>query len=291
MRNKFSGTGVAMVTPFKKDKFVDFEALEKLTNHLINGGVEFLVVLGTTGEAATQDRDERKEVFEFIAQAADGRVPLVAGFGSNNTSRLIKDLESFHFRGYDAILSASPYYNKPSQEGIYQHYIAVADNSPVPVILYNVPGRTSSNVTAKTALRLAEHKNIIGIKEASGDLSQCMDIVQNRPKDWLVLSGEDLLTLPMLGFGMDGVISVIGNAYPREFSDMVRLGLDDKFNEARKLHYQLKDMMELIFEEGNPAGIKCALKHLGICEEYQRMPLVPVSEQLRNRMEQALRAV
>lgn len=291
MRKKFSGTGVAMVTPFKKDKFVDFEALEKLTNHLINGGVDFLVALGTTGEAATQDRDERKEVFEFVSQVADGRVPLMAGFGGNNTSRLIKDIESFHFRGYDAILSASPHYNKPSQEGIYQHYKAVADNAPVPVLLYNVPGRTASNVTAKTALHLAENDNIIGIKEASGDLAQCMEIVQHKPQDWLVLSGEDLLTLPMLGFGMDGVISVIGNAYPRQFSDMVRLGLDDKFNDARQLHYQLKDLMEMIFEEGNPAGIKCLLKARGICEEFMRLPMVPVSDQLRNRMEEALRAV
>lgn len=288
MRNKFSGTGVAMVTPFKKDKFVDFEALEKLTGHLINGGVDFLVILGTTGEAATQDRDERKEVFEFIVQIVDGKVPLVAGFGGNNTSRLIKDIESFHFRGYDAILSASPHYNKPSQEGIYQHYKVVADNSPVPVILYNVPGRTASNVTAQTALKLAEHENIIGIKEASGDLNQCMEIVQHKPKDWLVLSGEDLLTLPMIGFGMDGVISVIGNAYPRQFSDMVRLAQDDKFNDARQLHYQLKTLMEMIFEEGNPAGVKCLLHQLGICEEYMRMPLVPVSDALRNRIEQAL---
>jgi 4-hydroxy-tetrahydrodipicolinate synthase len=291
MRNKFSGTGVAMVTPFKKDKFVDFEALEKLTGHLINGGVDFLVVLGTTGEAATQDRDERKEVFQFIAQTVDGKVPLVAGFGGNNTSRLIKDIESFHFRGYDAILSASPHYNKPSQEGIYLHYKVVADNSPVPVILYNVPGRTASNVTAQPALKLAEHENVIGIKEASGDLNQCMEIVQHKPKDWLVLSGEDLLTLPMIGFGMDGVISVIGNAYPRQFSDMVRLALDDKFNDARQLHFQLKNLMEMIFEEGNPAGVKCLLHQLGICEEYMRMPLVPVSDALRNRMEVALRVV
>lgn len=284
MLRKFSGTGVAMVTPFKQDKFVDFDALEKLTNHLINGGVDFLVVLGTTGESATMNRGERKEVMEAIASFADGRVPLMAGFGGNNTNGLIKEIESFHFKGYEAILSASPYYNKPTQEGIYQHYKAVADNSPVPVLLYNVPGRTSSNVSASTTLRLAEHKNIFGVKEASGNLEQCMTIVQNKPKDWLVLSGDDILTLPMLGFGMDGVVSVIGNAYPREFSDMVRLGLDDKFREARKIHYQLKDLMQMIFEEGNPGGIKAVLHQLGICDEFMRMPLVEVSDGLRNRI-------
>ena len=273
-----------MVTPFKQDKFVDFDALEKLTNHLINGGVDFLVVLGTTGESATMNRGERKEVMEAIASFADGRVPLMAGFGGNNTNGLIKEIESFHFKGYEAILSASPYYNKPTQEGIYQHYKAVADNSPVPVLLYNVPGRTSSNVSASTTLRLAEHKNIFGVKEASGNLEQCMTIVQNKPKDWLVLSGDDILTLPMLGFGMDGVVSVIGNAYPREFSDMVRLGLDDKFREARKIHYQLKDLMQMIFEEGNPGGIKAVLHQLGICDEFMRMPLVEVSDGLRNRI-------
>lgn len=287
---QFKGTGVALVTPFLKDGSVDFKGLENLIEHTINGKLEYLVTMGTTGESATLSRAERHKVMDFTIEKVAGRVPVVAGFGGNNTAALIEEMETYHFNGVDAILSASPYYNKPTQEGIYRHYMAVADAAPKPVILYNVPGRTASNITADTTLRLAEnHKNIIGIKEASGDLIQCMNIVKGlHRKDFLVISGEDPLTLPMLSFGMDGVISVVANAFPLEFSDMVRLGLDGKFTQASELHYKLLNIIGLLFKEGNPAGVKAALYLRNVCDIYVRLPLVEASDSLTMKLRDAI---
>lgn len=277
----FRGTGIAIITPFNEDKSIDFNGLENLIDHLINGGVEYIVSLGSTGESATLNRIEKIEVLEFTVEKVKGRIPIVAGFGGNNTQQVIEDIASFHFNGVDAILSVSPYYNKPTQSGIYNHYAAIAGSTEMPIILYNVPGRTSSNLTSGTTLKLAhDFTNIIAVKEASGDLVQCMEIVQGKPDGFAVISGEDALTLPMLSFGMDGVISVIGNAFPQEFSDMVRLGLDGNFEQASNLHFRLLKMIEYIFSEGNPGGIKSALKCLKICQDYLRLPLAPISEEL-----------
>lgn len=274
------GTGVAMVTPFSEGK-VDFKALEALTTFLITGGVEYLVVLGTTGESVTLSSSERKEVLKAVAQASGGKVMIVAGFGGNNTAEVVKAIEGQDFKGIDGVLSVSPYYNKPSQEGIISHYKAVGNASPVPVIAYNVPGRTGSNMTAATTLKIAaEAPNIVGIKEASGNLVQCMEIVKGKPEGFLVISGDDVLTLPMIALGMDGVISVIANVFPRQFSGMVREALAGDFESARKAHYDLLMLMDLLFREGSPPGIKASLFSLGMMRNEFRLPVVPVSDQL-----------
>ena len=290
IRSKLRGTGVALVTPFTKSGDVDYHGLEKLIEHNINGGVEYLVSLGTTGESVTLSSEEKLDVLNFTVEKAAKRVPVVAGFGGNNTNYLIKnEIEKFHFKGVDAVLSVSPSYNKPTPEGIYQHYKAVAAASPVPVLLYNVPGRTSSNMKAETTLRLAnEVENIIGIKEASGDFGQCMQIVKNRPKDFLVISGDDNITLGLMAYGFDGVISVVGQAFPNTFSEMVRHCLKGDFIGARKLHYELNDITDMLFAEGNPAGVKAALEILGICEKHVRLPLVDISAELRGRLKAAI---
>lgn len=278
MQNKFRGTGVALVTPFENG-IVDYQGLERLINHVITGGVEYLVSLGTTGETPTLTAKEQIEVLEFTIKTAAKRVPIVAGFGGNNTAQIIEDIKNFHFEGIDAILSSSPNYNKPTQEGIYQHYMAIAEVAPVPVIIYNVPGRTAKNISAETTLRLAHASDkFMAIKEASGDMTQCMKIVRDKPENFLVLSGDDNLTLPMLSFGMDGVISVIANSNPRPFSDMVRAGLAGNFKKAQKLHFALLEMMSLIFVDGNPSGVKGALAQLGICNKEVRLPLVELTE-------------
>ncbi len=277
-RTQFKGLGVAMVTPFTEGMAVDFAALTKLTEHLISGGVNYLVVLGTTGETATLNHDEKTQVYNKIKEVAAGRVPLVAGIGGNNTMAVIEQIKAFDFKGYDAILSVSPYYNKPNQEGIFQHYKAIAAASPKPVIIYNVPGRTGSNITAQTQLRIAELPNIIATKEASGNFSQVMEIIANKPKDLLVLSGDDAFTFPFMALGMEGVISVIGNAYPKEFSKMVSLCLEGKWDEARIIHYQLLALMDTIFEDGSPGGIKVLLREMGICGDKVRLPLANVGK-------------
>lgn len=277
MNQQFRGTGVALVTPFNEQRQIDFDALERLVNHCVNGGVESLVVLGTTGESAVMTTEEKHAVLDFVIKINNGRASIVAGFGGNDTQAVIRAMDAYHFDGVDAILSVSPAYNKPTQEGIFQHFMEIEAVAPRPIILYNVPGRTSSNMTAATTLRLAHASDkFIAVKEASGNLAQCMEIVQNKPENFLVLSGDDNLTLPMLSFGMDGVISVVGNAYPRIFSDMVRLGLAGDFATARPLHYSLLKMIDLLFVEGNPAGVKAALEQQGICKQYLRLPLVPV---------------
>ncbi len=289
MNQQFRGTGVALVTPFKNGQ-IDYEALERVIEHTIQGGLEFLVSLGTTGESVTLSWEESVDVLNFTIKIIAGRVPLVAGFGANNTQAVIEKMKQFHFEGVDAILSVSPYYNKPTQEGIYRHYMTLAEAAPKPIIIYNVPGRTSSNITAETTLRLAHASNkFIAVKEASGDLLQCMEIVKRKPDNFLVLSGDDFLTLPMLSFGMDGVISVIANSQPREFSDMVRAGLAGDFNTASQLHYSLLDIMNLLFVEGNPAGVKAALEILGICSKEVRLPLVEMTEATARKMQAAIK--
>lgn len=279
------GTGVALVTPFKKDFSVDVEALEKLVNFVIDGGVEYLVVLGTTGEPATLTPEEKELVISTIKKTNNNRLPLVLGVGGNNTAQIVDELKTRDFAGFSAILSVSPYYNKPSQEGIYQHFKAIAQASPLPVILYNVPGRTGSNVLPTTIVRLAnDFANIIGVKEAAGDMVQSLKLLQIAPKDFLVISGDDMITLPMVLAGGSGVISVIGEGFPKEFSEMVRLGLQRKVDEAYQLHYQIADAIDMIFEQGNPAGIKEVHKLLGISENVVRLPLVSVNEDLSNRL-------
>lgn len=276
--NKFHGTGVAIITPFQADGQVDYEALGKLINYLIDGGLEYIVSLGTTGESATLSNDERKKVWEFTSKAVNGRINLVAGIGGNNTHEVVEQIKSFDIAGYDAILSASPHYNKPTQEGIYQHYKAIAEVSKLPIILYNVPSRTGSNISAETTIRLAnDFKNIIAIKEASGNFDQLNQIARDKPEGFLLISGDDPISLPMIALGGVGVISVVGNALPRQMSDMIRTCLAGDFKSAQKAHSQLIDFTRLMFVEGSPAGVKTALKYLGICGDTVRLPLVQVS--------------
>lgn len=283
MLEKLRGTGVALITPFRKDGSIDLKCLEKLIESLIKGKVNYFVILGTTGESSTLTEEEKVAVFEFVIEVNNKRLPLVAGVGGNNTQEIINFITNFHFEGIDAVLSVCPYYNKPSQEGIYQHYKAIAGASSLPIILYNIPGRAGVNITADTTLRLArDFKNIIGIKEASGNFEQCMEIINNRPKNFLMLSGDDVITLPLLACGADGVISVVANAYPRTFSNMVSLALEGNFDKARKLHYKILNIMKLLFVEGNPAGIKAALKAQNICQEIVRLPLYNVSKTTYN---------
>jgi 4-hydroxy-tetrahydrodipicolinate synthase len=277
--NKFHGTGVAIVTPFQADGQIDYAALSRLIDYLIDGGVEYIVSLGTTGESATLSNEERKQVWAFTAKAVNGRINLVAGIGGNNTAEVVEQLKHFDTTGYDAILSASPHYNKPTQEGIYQHYKAIAGNTPLPIILYNVPGRTGSNISAETVVRLAhDFKNIIGIKEASGNFDQINQIMRDKPESFLMISGDDPVTLPMIALGAVGVISVVGNALPRKTADMVRHCLTTDFEAARTIHSTLIDFTRLMFIEGSPAGVKTALKNLGICDDYLRLPLVQVGD-------------
>lgn len=281
----FKGTGVALITPFKKDLTVDVEALKNIVAHNIEGGVEYLVVLGTTAETATLTKEEQALVKQTIIEANNGKLPLVLGVGGNNTAQVVSELNEENLKGFDAILSVSPYYNKPTQEGIYQHFKMIAEKSPLPVIIYNVPGRTASNMLPSTVARLArDFKNIIGIKEAAGDMVQAMELIRTVPEGFLVISGDDIITLPMVLAGGAGVISVIGEAFPKAFSDMVRLGLDRKVDEAYRLHYKLTDSINMIFEQGNPGGVKELFKHLGLCENYVRLPLVNVNEDLSGRL-------
>jgi 4-hydroxy-tetrahydrodipicolinate synthase len=287
--NKLKGTGVALVTPFHKDGSIDFKNFKKLIERCIDGKVEYLVPLGTTGESVTLTFDEKRAITDFVIEIVDKRVPVVLGVGGNNTQDILNCLEENSLQGIDAILSVSPYYNRPSQKGIYQHYKMIANECPVPVILYNVPSRTGSNMDADTTLQLAhEVKNIIGIKEASGNLEKVMKLVMKKPKDFLIISGDDMLTLPITACGGDGVISVISNAFPKDFSEMVRLALNGNFDKARKLHYKLHDITHAIFVDGNPSGIKGLLNVLNICGEHVRLPLMSVNKAVMNRFESIL---
>lgn len=279
------GTGVALVTPFNKDFSIDIVGLKRIVNFQIDNGIDYLVILGTTAENATLTSDEKEIVIKTIVETNKKRLPLVLGVGGNDTLKTIKELQSRDLSDFDAILSVSPYYNKPTQEGIYQHYKAIAEVSPLPIILYNVPGRTASNVLPSTVIRLAnDFKNIVAIKEAAGDIVQAMHLIHNKPKDFLVISGDDMITLPMILAGGSGVISVIAEGFPKEFSEMVHLGLNRKVDDAYKIHYQLSKAIDMIFEQGNPAGIKEVFKHLGICENTVRLPLVSVNDELSNRI-------
>lgn len=279
------GTGVALVTPFKKDFSVDTEALTRIVNFQIDNGIDYLVVLGTTAENATLSQDEKELVIQTVIEANNGRLPLVLGVGGNNTYEVVKELKERDLSNFVAILSVSPYYNKPTQEGIYQHFKAIAESSPIPIILYNVPGRTASNMLPSTVLRLAnDFKNIVAIKEAAGDIFQAMKLIQGKPEGFHVISGDDMVTLPMVLAGGSGVISVIGEGFPKQFSDMVRLGLNRKVDEAYKLHYLLAEAIDMIFEQGNPAGIKEVHKILGLSENTVRLPLVNVNQDLADRL-------
>jgi 4-hydroxy-tetrahydrodipicolinate synthase len=286
------GTGVALVTPFKEDFSIDTEALRRIVNFSIDGGIEYLVVLGTTAENATLSQEEKELVIKTVIDANNGSLPLVLGVGGNNTMKVVEELKTRDLSSFVAILSVSPYYNKPTQEGIYQHFKAVAEASPIPVILYNVPGRTASNMSPSTVLRLAnDFKNVVAIKEAAGDLVQAMQLLKNKPKDFLVISGDDMIALPMVLAGGSGVISVIGQGFPKEFSEMIRLGLNRKVDEAFKIQYFLDDCIDMIFEQGNPAGIKQVFLSLGIAENVVRLPLIKVDESLAERIDQFVKKV
>lgn len=279
-----------MVTPFKSNKEIDFPALEKVTNHLIDGGLDYLVVMGTTGEAATLSKEEKQEVLDFILKINNNRLPIVFGIGGNDTIKMVEAYKSFKLDGVSAILSASPYYNKPSQEGIYQHYKYLSENMKHDIILYNVPGRTSSNMTANTTVRIAkEFKNVVAIKEASGDLGQVMHIINNRPQDFLVISGDDALTLPMISLGADGLISVIANSHPSIAKNLVSKALQGDFESSRKSHFQLLELVDAIFADGNPGGIKEILKDLKIMDNNLRLPLVSVNDNVKSRILELLK--
>jgi len=283
--SRFSGTGVAMITPFQADGSIDFNAMENTIEHLIKGKIEYIVVLGTTAESATLSKEEKGNIFRFVSEKVNKRVPLVAGIGGNNTAKVVEEVKSFSVAGYEAILSVAPYYNKPTQEGIYQHYKAVAEAAVLPVILYNVPGRTGINMSAETTLRLArEVKNIIATKEASGNFDQFNEIAAHKPEGFDLISGDDPVTLPMIALGAIGVISVIGNAFPAKFSEMVRTCLKGDFKSAQKAHFDFLDFTRLCFVEGNPCGVKAAMAELGICEDHLRLPMVKVGKETRDKI-------
>jgi 4-hydroxy-tetrahydrodipicolinate synthase len=277
----FRGTGVAIVTPFTKEGSIDWEALKKLIDFLSNGKVEYLVVMGTTGENVTITKEEKQEIFSYVARHNLAGLPLVAGIGGNNTAEVLDGLRHTDLSGYKAILSVSPYYNKPNQQGIFHHYKLISEHSPLPVIMYNVPGRTGMNVSAETTIRIAnECPNVIATKEASGNFDQIMQIIKHKPAGFEVISGDDAITLPMIALGSIGVISVVANAYPAQFSEMVRLALAENYPAARDLHYKFIDIITTLFEEGSPSGVKAYMSEMGICGNYFRLPVYPVSDKL-----------
>ena len=280
------GTGVALITPFKEDLTIDFEGLQRVVNYTIANGVDYLVVLGTTAESATLSKSEKQLVINTIVETNAGRLPLVLGIGGNDTKAVIEELETTNVSAFTAILSVSPYYNKPTQEGIYQHFAAISEVSEKPIIVYNVPGRTASNIQPVTVKRLATHfENIIGIKEAAGDIAQAMSLIAMCPENFLVISGDDMITLAIVLAGGAGVISVIGEGFPKEFSEMVTLGLNKNVKEAYKIHYKFAPAIAYVFEEGNPAGIKGVFKNLGICGNSVRLPLVSISVALQTKID------
>ncbi|MEZ5053947.1 MAG: 4-hydroxy-tetrahydrodipicolinate synthase [Chitinophagales bacterium] len=284
------GVGVALVTPFNAQKEINFNEFEKVVNYVIDGGVDYVVVLGTTGESVTLNKKEKQDLIKACVAITNKRVPVVAGFGGNDTYSTIHDINAFELEGVDAILSVSPYYNKPTQEGIYEHYKAIATNTNLPIVLYNVPGRTASNIRATTTLTLAhDFKNIIAIKEASNDWQQIFWLAREKPADFLLISGNDDLIVPQISIGYDGVISVIANALPKQFSTMVHQALDGDFAAARKTVYDLDELITYLFEQGNPAGVKATMKHLGVCDDAVRLPLMPINADLRNKIGQKLK--
>ena len=289
MIEKFKGTGTAIVTPFHKEGNIDFKSFEKIINYQISHGVDYLVFMGTTGESVTLNADEKNAVINFAVEVVDKRVPVVIGIGGNNTRVLVDTIRNTSFEDIDAVLSVSPYYNKPQPRGIFSHYKEIASLCPVPVIIYNVPGRTSSNIDADTTLRIAhEIPNVIGIKEASKDLEQCARIIKYKPDDFLVISGNDELTLPFMALGGDGVISVIANAFPAEFSKMVKLCLMNKFADARAIHLYLLDIIQAIYADGSPSGVKAVMGMKGLCKNVVRLPLVKINKALNNQIQQIM---
>ena len=287
---KIKGTGVALITPFNADLSVDYIGLEKLINHQIEGGINYLVLMGTTGESAVLSKAEKQEVISFCKKINAGRLPIALGIGGNNTLALVEEIKATDFTGIDAVLSVSPAYNKPTQEGIYQHYKMIADVCPLPIVLYNVPGRTASNMEVETTLRLAnDFENIVAIKEASGDLDQIMKIIKNKPSDFVVLSGDDGLTLPMIYMGAEGVISVIGQSHPKDYSDMVSFGMSGNNNIANQLHHKLYDFYGPFYDEGNPTGVKACLELLGICKSFVRPPLIRASDAIKKELKSLLK--
>lgn len=292
MSPNFKGTGVAIVTPFNQKKEVDYTALGNLIEHIVRGGVEYIVVLGTTGESVTLNQHEKRAILEKVLEVNANRIPVVLGIGGNDTASVIRQLEEANTIGVDGILSVSPYYNKPTQEGIFQHYKALNEVTPIPMILYNVPPRTGSNVLPETVVRIAhECKNIVAVKEASGDMVQSMVIIRDKPKDFQVLSGEDMLTLPLIACGADGVISVVANAFPREFSNMVRKAASNDYVSARNNHYELMEIIKYLFVEGNPGGVKAALKILGVTGDDLRLPLVNISANTYKKLEELIKSL
>ncbi|MES2850589.1 MAG: 4-hydroxy-tetrahydrodipicolinate synthase [Bacteroidota bacterium] len=290
IRQQLRGTGVAIVTPFKQDESVDFDALGKVIDFIISNGIEYIVSLGTTGETPTLDKQEKLDIVNYTFEKVSGRVPVVVGIGGNNTRSVVKDVETFPLDKAAAVLSAAPYYNKPSQEGIYQHYKAIAAASPKPIIMYNVPGRTGRNMEASTTIKLAnEVANIAGIKEAGNSIPQCMQILRDRPEHFLVVSGDDDLVLPELAAGIDGVISVAANCFPKNFSDMVRAGLAQDFTKANQLNYPLIEAYNLLFAENNPAGVKAFLYELGLIKNVLRLPVVPLSDGIHQKVKEYLK--
>ncbi len=280
MKKALKGTGVAIITPFHKHGTVDFTALGKLIEHIITNGVNYIVALGTTGETATLSEKEKLAVTDFVVDTVSKRVPVVLGIGGNDTQKIVDQIKGFNFDGIDAVLSVAPYYNKPQQKGLFYHFKSIEEVLPIPMLIYNVPGRTGVNITAETTLKLAgEIPGIIGIKEASGNMLQCMQIIKDKPKDFLVISGEDALTMPLIAAGADGVISVVANAFPKEFSEMVQIASSTNCKKARDIHYRLFNFTNAIFEDGSPAGIKAALEVLEICQNNLRLPLVKVNKQ------------
>ncbi len=286
---KFRGTGVAVITPFKNDSSIDFAALGRVINHVINGGVNYIVALGTTGESVTLTKDEKKAVVSYVVDTIDKRVPLVVGIGGNNTQEVINGIRHSDLAGIEGILSVAPYYNKPSQKGLFEHFKAIATCSPLPVILYNVPGRTCSNISSDTCLELAhECENIVGVKEASGDISQIMRIIKGKPENFSVISGDDTMIIPIVASGGAGVISVLANAFPAQCSELVNHSLKNNFKSARDMQFKLMEIIELLFIEGNPSGVKAMMSSMGICQNNLRLPLVPVSRNVYARIQKAI---
>ncbi|HEY4655717.1 MAG TPA: 4-hydroxy-tetrahydrodipicolinate synthase [Cyclobacteriaceae bacterium] len=281
---KFFGTGVALVTPFDENLEIDFKAMKKLLNHTARGGVDYYVVMGTTGESATIAQEEKMEVLKFVRKNNPKNLPVVFGVGGNDTRHVLETIRATDFTGVDGLLSVSPYYNKPSQEGIFRHFSAIAETSPVPVILYNIPGRTASNITAETTLRLAAHKNIAAIKEASGSLEQCMRIMLHKPKDFILLSGDDMLSVPLYSIGAKGVISVLANALPAIFARMKKFVWANQFEKAGREQFRLLDINGPMYAEGNPVGVKQLLAEMGICLNFTRLPMAPASEELQKKI-------
>ncbi len=292
LREQFRGTGIAIVTPFLEDGTIDWEAYKKLIHFWVENKVEYLVVLGTTGESATIHGDEKQAVFSFVKNEVAGRLPLVAGIGGNDTAEVTEGFKKFNLEGYSAILSVSPYYNKPNQEGLFQHYKALDAATPLPIIMYNVPGRTGMNVSADTTIRIArECKNIFATKEASGNFDQVNQIIKYKPAEFMVISGDDPITLPMIAAGAEGLISVVANAYPKEYAEMVRLCMDGKFAEAQQLHYKYTDIIASMFTEGSPSGVKAFLSEMGLCKNTFRMPVWPISDKHMEKIRELMRGV